>query len=90
MEQLIIQPGDPSIPEARRLIAELDTYLNSLYPTERNHLLSVEALQQPNVTFLIARIDDQVAGCGQYGNIDCRKNRPGNRETCTWMKLKIC
>ena len=45
MEQLIIQPGDPSIPEARRLIAELDTYLNSLYPTERNHLLSVEALQ---------------------------------------------
>jgi hypothetical protein len=72
------------------LIEEIDIYLSDLYPAESNHLLSVEALQQPNVTFMIARIDDKVAGSGQYGNIDCRKNRPGNRETCIWMKLKIC
>jgi putative acetyltransferase len=65
------------------LIEEIDIYLSDLYPAESNHLLSVEALQQPNVTFMIARIDDKVAGSGQYGNIDCRKNRPGNRETCT-------
>ncbi len=68
MEQLIIQPCDPGIPEARQLIAELDDYLNSLYPAERNHLLSVAALQQPNVTFLLARINGKVAGCGAFVN----------------------
>jgi putative acetyltransferase len=68
MEQLIIQPCDPGIPESRRLIAELDAYLNSLYPAERNHLLSVAALQQPEVTFLIARINGKSVGCGAFVN----------------------
>jgi putative acetyltransferase len=68
MEQLIIQPCDPGIPEARQLIAELDAYLNSLYPAESNHLLPVAALQQPNVTFLLARIDGKPTGCGAFVN----------------------
>src|SRR5271157_215686 len=68
MEQLIIQPGNPADPDARRLIEELDSYLNSLYPAESNHLLSVEALQQPNVTFLIARINGKPVGCGAFVN----------------------
>jgi putative acetyltransferase len=33
---------------------------------ESNHLLPVEALQQPNVTFLTAAVDGQVAGCGAF------------------------
>ena len=68
MEQLTIQPGNPGGPDARRLIEELDSYLNSLYPAESNHLLSVEALQQPNVTFLIARINGKPVGCGAFVN----------------------
>jgi putative acetyltransferase len=68
MEQLIIQSYDPGIPEARQLIAELDAYLNSLYPAESNHLLPVAALQQPNVTFLLARIDGKPTGCGAFVN----------------------
>jgi putative acetyltransferase len=68
MEQLTIQPGNPGGPDARRLIEELDSYLNSLYPAENNHLLSVEALQQPNVTFLIARINGKPVGCGAFVN----------------------
>jgi len=68
MEQLTIKPDDPGTPEARRLIEELDLYLSDLYPAESNHLLSVEALQQPNATFLLAQINGKVAGCGAFVN----------------------
>jgi putative acetyltransferase len=68
MEQLIIQPADPGSPDGRRLITALDNHLLSLYPPESNHLLSVEALRQPDVTFLIARINGQTAGCGAFLN----------------------
>jgi len=70
MEQLTIQTGNPGSPDARRLIEDLDSYLNSLYPAESNHLLSVEALQQPNVTFLIARLNGIPVGCGAFVNHD--------------------
>ncbi len=68
MELLTIQPEDPGSPQIRRLIEELDMYLSDLYPAESNHLLSVESLQQPNVTFLVARINDQITGCGAFIN----------------------
>ena len=59
-----IQVTDPAAPEARRLIAELDAYLESLYPSEANHLLSVEDLKKPGVTFLTAVINGRATGCG--------------------------
>jgi putative acetyltransferase len=63
-----IEVTDPAAPEARRLIAELDTYLEGLYPPENNHLLSIEQLKQPGVTFLTAVINGRVVGCGAYVN----------------------
>jgi putative acetyltransferase len=63
-----IQVSDPASLEARRLIAELDAYLEGLYPSECNHLLSVEELKKPGVTFLTAVIDGQAVGCGAYVN----------------------
>jgi putative acetyltransferase len=66
--EIKIQVTDPASPEARRLIAELDTYLESLYPPECNHLSSVEELKNPGVTFLTAVINGWVAGCGAYVN----------------------
>ena len=68
MELLTIQPEDPGSPQIRRLVEELDNYLSNLYPAESNHLLSVESLRQPNVTFLVARINDQIVGCGAFIN----------------------
>lgn len=65
---IAIQPANPVLPEARRLIEELDAYLGSLYPAEFNHLLSVQELQQPNVTFMLAYLDNKVAGCGAFVN----------------------
>jgi putative acetyltransferase len=64
MPTILIAPADPA--EAGDLIRELDAYQASLYPAESNHLLPLESLRQPNVTFLVARVDDQVAGCGAF------------------------
>jgi len=70
VRHVTIQLSDPASPEARQLIAQLDEYLSGLYPVESNHLLSVEALQQPDVTFLLAQVEGQAAGCGAFVNRD--------------------
>jgi putative acetyltransferase len=68
MRHILIQAGDPFSPSARELIERLDKYLSDLYPAESNHLLSAEELQQPDVTFLTASVDGEVAGCGAFVN----------------------
>jgi len=68
MRHVTIQVDDPASPAARELIERLDGYLTGLYPAESNHLLPVESLRQPNVTFLTASVDGQIAGCGAFVN----------------------
>jgi putative acetyltransferase len=68
MPQVLIQTGDPASPTSRELIERLDKFLTGLYPAESNHLLSVEALRQSNVTFLTVSVDGEVAGCGAFVN----------------------
>ena len=68
MPRVLIGLGDPMTLEARNLIQQLDRYLTELYPRESNHLLPIEMLCQPNVTFLIASVDDAIAGCGAFLN----------------------
>ncbi|MGH9766461.1 MAG: GNAT family N-acetyltransferase [Blastocatellia bacterium] len=68
MRQITVQIDDPASSEARELIEQLDGYLTGLYPAESNHLLPVEALRPPNVTFLVASVDGEVAGCGAFVN----------------------
>ena len=69
-----INDDDPASPECRGLIEKLDAYLSSLYPAESNHLLSIDALCQPNVTFITARTGAesaplaQVIGCAAFVN----------------------
>ena len=61
---LEIVEAHPAQPAHAALIAELDGYLSALYPPEQNHLLSVDALLQPEVTFVVARAEGCVLGCG--------------------------
>jgi putative acetyltransferase len=68
MRPVTIQVDDPASPAARELIERLDGYLTGLYPAESNHLLPVESLRQPNVTFLTASVDGEIAGCGAFVN----------------------
>ncbi|WP_319000870.1 GNAT family N-acetyltransferase [Burkholderia sp. AU30280] len=47
------------------LIAELDAYLNTLYPPESIHILDLAALKQPEVLFAVARDSaGEAIGCG--------------------------
>ncbi len=47
-----------------QMIRALDAYLESLYPSDSNHLLEVEALAGENVRFLVARVESRAVGCG--------------------------
>jgi putative acetyltransferase len=68
MQEFTIRSDDPALPEVRQLIEELDAFLVALYPPESNHLLPIDGLRQPNVTFLTARMPDRVIGCGALVN----------------------
>jgi putative acetyltransferase len=61
---IAIRPTPPDHPQVLALLAELDAYLASLYEPEANHILGVEALKSPDVTFLGAWRGDEVVGCG--------------------------
>ncbi|WP_296081274.1 GNAT family N-acetyltransferase [uncultured Agrobacterium sp.] len=53
----------PRQPEIARLMDLSNAYMASLYPAESNHLVDLEALEQPNVSFLVARNDGEIVGC---------------------------
>lgn len=59
-----IQSEPPDTAEAKALIEELDAHLNALYRPENRHGLSVAALQDESVIFLVARWDGVAVGCG--------------------------
>jgi putative acetyltransferase len=54
----------PDHPQVIALLAELDRYLESLYPPEANHILDVQALLQPEVHLFAARQGDAIVACG--------------------------
>jgi putative acetyltransferase len=59
-----IEPLDPHSTEAQALIEVSDAYFAALYPSDSNHLESVQRLAQPNVHFLGAFVDGKLAACG--------------------------
>jgi putative acetyltransferase len=66
--KVTIQVADPAAPPCRRLLEELDDYLQGLYPPQSNHILTVEELCRPNVVFLTATIENRIIGCGGIVN----------------------
>lgn len=59
-----ITPEYPDSADAILLIRELEAHLESLYPQESRHGLSVERLRAENVPFFVLRADDgSPAGC---------------------------
>ena len=59
-----IEALDPLSASAAHLLALSDAYMASLYPAESNHMESPAALALPNVLFLGAYLDGELAGCG--------------------------
>src|SRR4029077_15625221 len=60
----VITPERPDSADAVALIAELDAYLNQLYPPESRHGYSVDKLIAQEVAFFVLRINEAPAGCG--------------------------
>ncbi len=59
-----IRVESPDQPEVHALLRASDAYMASLYPAESNHMVDVTTLMKPNVTFLVARSEGRVVGCG--------------------------
>jgi putative acetyltransferase len=66
INDLVIRRESPDQPAVQGLLAELDAYLQSLYPPEANHLLDLAALLAPEVRFFVARLGSQVVGTGAF------------------------
>ena len=82
MTTVIVEERPDSV-EALQLIAELDTYLDPLYPQESHHGFSVEKLLQEAVAFFVMRHEGTGAGCGgvklfgtEYGEVKRMYIRP--------------
>jgi len=59
---IYIRAESPNQGEVVSLIASSDAYLASLYPAQSNHLIDVETLSRPEVTFLVARMAVTITG----------------------------
>jgi len=46
-----------------RLLDMSDTYAQSLYPPESNHLVDISTLEKPTVSFFVARNANAIVGC---------------------------
>jgi putative acetyltransferase len=67
---VVIEPVDPRLPKARKLVEELDALLISLYPMESNHLVAIDRLAEPDTRFYIAEVDGKAVGCGAIMLVD--------------------
>ncbi len=52
----------PDQPEVMALLAALDRYLGSLYAPGANHILSVDELLAPDISFFVAREQGEAVG----------------------------
>ena len=60
--QIVAEQADTV--DAQTLIAELDSYLTPMYPSESRHGFSVEKLIREEVAFFVMRYNEELAGCG--------------------------
>ena len=67
----MIRPERADHPQVVALLAELDAYLASLYEPEANHILSIDELLAPEVSFYVAWQGDRIVGTG------AARSRPG-------------
>jgi putative acetyltransferase len=64
MEHVRIEPTRADHPQVVALLDALDRYLGELYDPEANHILSIEELLAPEVSFFAAWQGDRIVGTG--------------------------
>ena len=58
-----VKYGDPRSEASRGLLAQSHALMESLFPSESNHYLSIDALCVDNIRFFEARIDGVTGMC---------------------------
>jgi len=61
---MIIARGDPRDPQVSALLQASHALMETLFPPEENHYLSIDALRVPEIHFFVARDGDTVLACG--------------------------
>ena len=80
-----IEPGDPRDPQVVELLTQSHELMQSLFPEESNHYLSIDTLCGPDTRFLVARRDGETLGCGAlivkpgYGEVKSMFTDPAAR-----------
>jgi putative acetyltransferase len=64
--EILITRADPRDAAVRRLVEALDAYMHALYPVESNHLLDIETMCQPQMSYFAVSVDGEVMGCGGF------------------------
>lgn len=88
-----VRLGDPRSPEGTALLTASHAYLQSLYPPEDNHFLSIDALCAPDIRFFIAESGGIATGCaalalrGDYGEVKSMFVDPATRGAGTGAAL---
>jgi putative acetyltransferase len=67
MEITTLNPEDN---HSQTLISMSDEYMVTLYPSESNHLESVQALALPNVKFVGVHVEGKLVACGAVKTLD--------------------
>jgi putative acetyltransferase len=82
---MIVRDGHPREAGATALLKASHAYLQSLYPPEDNHFLSIDALCAPHILFLVAEEADRTLGCvalalnGDWGEVKSMFTDPAAR-----------
>lgn len=91
--KLTTRRASPHEPGATALLNASHAYLQSLYPPEDNFFLSIDALAEPHITFIVAELNGQTIGCaalankGTYGEVKSMFTTPEARATGTGTAL---
>jgi putative acetyltransferase len=67
---ITIELAVEATPELRALVRELNDVLGAAYESHQRHGLSIEQLFEPQVRFLVARMDGIAVGCGGIAMFD--------------------
>lgn len=67
---LIVEPANPHDPGPATLLAASHALMQSLFPPEDNHFLSLEALCAPHIRFFAARDGAAILGTGALAVMD--------------------
>ena len=65
---ITIEKGNPRHPQATALLEQSHALMVSLFPSDSNHYLSIDALCVPSIQFFVAKRKDEIIGTGALAN----------------------